>query len=166
MAKQNSGVKKVGANEKPETQTTTKEKPKGRIDFPKQAAMYRDKEGKMVTAVNAENLLIAVPSRIVDKDDGDKILYAGFDTRKHLPLKKADFVSMAFYLQYQGYIARERAQRLITTAENKEATATRLLKYKDENTRKKAAKRDRMRKELAALEKQLADEEVDVTAIA
>ena len=157
MAKTNSGVKKVGANE-PATQPKTEEKVKGRIDFPKKTAMYRDTEGKMVTAINAENLLVAVPTRIIDPKDGDKILYAGFDTRKHLPLKKADFVSMATYLQYQGFIARERAQRLITIAENKETTAARLLKYKDENTRKKAAKRDRMVKELAALEKQLAEE--------
>jgi len=161
MAKQNSGVKKVGANDKPETQTTTKEKLKGRIDFPKKTAMYRDTEGNVVTAVNAENLLIAVPRTITDPKDRDKIVYAGFDTRKHLPLKKVDFASMATYLLYQGFIARERAQRLTKIAENKEATATRLLKYKDEATRKKAAKRDRMRKELAALEKQLADNGVE-----
>jgi len=163
MANKNSTVNKVGSGStKPETQT--KEKPKGRIDFPKKAAMYRDTEGNVVTAINAENLLVAVPKTIIDPKDEAKILYAGFDTRKHLPLKKADFASMATYLLYQGFIARERAQRLITTAENKEATAARLLKYKDEATRKKAAKRDRMRKELAVLEEQLKQEEVDVTA--
>lgn len=159
MAKQNSAVKKVGANDKPDS-ANKEEKIKGRIDFPKKAAMCRDKDGNVVTAINTEQLLIAVPKTIVDKDDETKILYAGFDTRKHLPLKKADFASMAFYLQYQGYIARSRAQRLIATAENKEAAAARLLKYKDENTRKKAAKRDRMRKELAVLEKQLEQEGV------
>ena len=158
MAKNKSTVNKVG-NNKPDT-AKKEEKVKGRIDFPKKAAKYRDKDGNIVTAINAENLLIAVPRKIVDKDNGDVVLYAGFDSRKHLPLKKTDFASMAFYLQYQGYVARQRAQRLIKTAENKEAAATRLLKYKDEATRKKAAKRDRMRKELAALEKQLEDEGV------
>jgi len=156
MAKNNSTINKVG-NGKSGGQKEQEEKVKGRITFSKKSAMYKDSEGQVVTAINAENLLIAVPKTIID---GDKIVYTGFDTRKHLPLKKADFASMATYLLYQGFIAREHAQRLITIAENKEASASRLLKYKDEATRKKAAKRDRMRKELAALEKQLSDEGV------
>lgn len=162
MGKSNSTVNKVGGNQKP-NDTGKKEKPKGRIDFPKKTAMYRDKAGQIVTALNAENLLIAVPATISDADGRTE--YAGYDSRKHKPLKKSDFVSMANYLQFQGYTARLHAAKLVKIAEDKEAKASRLLKFGDEQTRKKAAKVAKMRDQLAALEKQLTEEGIDVKDI-
>lgn len=158
----NSDVKKVGTPEKPETTEPKEEKQKGRIDFPVKSAKYQDKDGKVVTAINAENLLIAVPKTI---KEGDKVVYAGYDPRKHNPLKKSHFASMSGYLQYQGHVARIRAARLIKIAETKEASAARLLKFGDEQTRKKAAKIAKMREQLAALEKQLTEEGIDVKDI-
>lgn len=161
MTKSNTNVNKVGST-KPTTAEPKEEKVKGRIDFPTKAAMYRDKDGKVITAINAENLLIVVPVTI---QEGDKVVYAGYDPRKHLPLKKSNFASMATYLQYQGYVARFRAARLIKIAEDKETKASRLLKFGDEQTRKKAAKIAKMRDQLAALEKQLTAEGIDVKDI-
>lgn len=162
MAKNNTGVKKVGSTE-PKTAEPKVEKPKGRIDFPMKSAMYRDKDGNVVTAINGESLLVAVPKTIMDGEL--KVVYAGYDSRKHKPLKKSNFASMATYLQYQGYIARLRAHRLVKIAEDKEKKASRLLKFGDEQTRKKAAKISKMRDQLAALEKQLTAEGIDVKDI-
>jgi len=164
MAKSNSNVTKVGGAgaEKSITTKEIPEKAKGRVDFPKKSAMYRDKDGNVITALNAEGLLLAVPATILD---GEKVVYSGFDPRKHNPLKKSDFVSMATFLQYQGYVARSRAARLIKVAETKEAAASRLLKFGDEQTRKKAAKIAKMRDQLKALEMQLMEEGIDVSDI-
>lgn len=138
------------------------EKEKGRIEFPIQGTRYRNAEGQIVTAVNSEGLLIAVPKPIKD-DEGKKVLYTGFDVRKHLPLKKNDFASFATFMYYQAFIARCKAVILIKSAEEKEAKASRIEKFGDENTRKKVQKIARMRDQLAALEKQLEADGVDVS---
>ena len=147
-------VKKVGNNVGAE-----KVEPKGHIDFPKSAAKYENKEKQIVSAVNAEGLLIAVPKKIM-KDD--KVAYAGFDMRKHKPLKKTDFTSMATFLEYTAYVARLKAAFFIKIAEDREAKADRLSKFGDEITRKKAAKIARMREQLKALEDQLTADGIDI----
>lgn len=150
-------VKKVGGNDLPK-----EEKQKGRVDFPKKTALYVDKEGNHVSAVNAEGLLITVPGKVA-KDN--KVVYAGFDLRRHKPLKKTDFASMATFLQFQGYVARLKSELYLKIAEGQEAKADRLSKFGDEVTRKKAAKIARMREQLKALEAQLTEDGIDVKDI-
>jgi len=139
------------------------EKEKGRVDFSIKDAKYRDKDGNVVTAVNGDGLLVAVPVPIKDADG--KILYAGYNARKHLPLKKSEFASITEYLRYQAFVARIKAAILVKNAEEKEAKANRIEKFGDEATRKKAQRVAKMREQLAALENQLKSEGVNVDEI-
>ena len=137
-------------------------KKNSRIDFPIAEAMYRDDEGNVVTAVNADGKLVAVPKPI---KEGDEIVYTGFDSRKHNGLKKDSFASIATFLRYQALIARIRAIALIKGAEEKERKATNIEKFGDEETRKKVQKVARMKEQLALLTKQLEDDNVDLSEI-
>jgi hypothetical protein len=152
-------VNKVGQKE---SATQTKEE-KGRIDFPVAEAMYVDKEGKIVTAVNNEGLLIAVPKPI--KDDNGNVTYSGYNVRRHLPIKKGQFESTGTYLRYQAYVARLKAAILIKNAEDKESKAERVEKFGDEKTRRAVAKVAKMREMLKSLESQLEAEGVNVEDI-
>jgi len=155
MAK--NSVTKVGAG----TQPVEKEE-KGRIDFPIKDAKYRDKDGNVVTAVNADGLLIAVPQPI---KDGDKVIYGGFNTRKHKPLKKGVFASIADYMRYQAYVGRIRAAVLVKRAVELEKKAERIAKFGDDATRRKVQKVSKMKEQLALLQKQLKEEGVDISEI-
>lgn len=152
-------VNKVGVGD---NKPTEKKEKKGRVAFPVKKAMYRDAENNIVTAVNGDGLLIAVPKPL--KED-DKVVYAGFNSRKHLPLKKSDFANITSYIRYQAYIARAKAIILVKSAEEKEAKADRIEQFGDEATRKKAAKVARMREQLQLLEKELVESNVDINKI-
>jgi hypothetical protein len=164
MAKTNN-VNKVSPTDKDKKNAGTEADPKAKkpkvekIDFPKKDAQYRNPDGQVVTAVNEEGLLIAVPVTI---KDGETVVYSGYDVRKHKPLKKTDFASSANFLQFQAHSIRLKAERMLAVAKDKETKAERLLKFGDEQTRKKAAKVAKMREQLAALEKQLSEEGIDV----
>lgn len=147
------------------TEATTDEaaKKNSRIDFPIADAMYTDDNGSVVKAANADGKLVAVPKPI--KDGEGKIVYAGFDPRKHNGLKKDSFASIATFLRYQALVARLRAIALIKGAEEKERKATNIEKFGDEETRKKVQKVARMREQLATLTQQLKDDNVDISEL-
>ena len=147
------------------TDTKTTEEPvvKGRVDFVVKDAKYRNDKNEIVSAVNEDGLLIAVPKPL--RDEAGKVVYAGFDTRKYLPLKKGVFASIADYMRYQAFVARIRAAILIKGAVLKEKKADQIAKYGDNETRRKVAKVAKMREALKILEKQLKDEKVDITEI-
>lgn len=155
---------KVTPGEEPTAEATTDEKKKEstRTDFPKDDALYRDKENNVVSAVNTDGLLIAVPKPI---KEGGKVIYAGFNTRKHNPLKKGDFADLPNFMLHQAFVARVRAAILLKSAEDKEAKAARMAKFGDEETRKKVQKMARMKEQLATLEAQLKEDGVDTTDI-
>lgn len=160
-------VNKVGAGT---TGSTTSKKDKKdkkkkavRIDFPIADAMYRNDDKEVVTAVNGDGLLIAVPVPL--KDDEGKIVYAGFKGRKHNPLKKNDFASIAGFIRFQAHVARMKAITFVKSAEEKEAKADRIEQFGDESTRKKAQKVARMREQLAILEAGLKEEGVDISKL-
>jgi len=144
-------------------QTTDEKKGSTRIDFPLNDALYRDKENNVVSAVNGDGLLIAVPKPI--KDENGSVVYAGFNTRKHNPLKKGDFADLPNFMLHQAFVARVRAAILLKSAEDKEVKAARMAKFGDEETRKKVQKMARMKEQLAALEQQLKDDGVDTSDI-
>jgi len=154
-------VNKVNPGKENENKENKKEK-KGRKAFVIKDVKYRDTEGKIVSAVNSEGLLIAVPSAI---KDGEKVVYAGYDVRRHLPLKKSDFAGLATYMRYQAFVARCKAAILIKSAEEKETKASHIEKFGDEQTRRKVQKVARMREQLEALQKQLETEGVDISSI-
>ena len=150
-------VNKVSAGK---TTKLEEKKEKGRIAFPVKDAKYRDKDGNVVIAVNGDGLLIAIPVPIKDADG--KVVYAGYNNRKHLPLKKSDFAEITMHIRYQAHIARLKAVILIKSAEEKEAKASRIEQFGNETTRKKAQKVARMREQLKVLEAGLVEEGVDI----
>ena len=116
----------------------------------------------MESAVNGEGLLIAVPTVI---KEGDKVIHAGWRIKKHNPLKKSDFASLAVYLRFQAYSSRLRAAIFVKNAEDKEQKANTIEKFGDVTMQKKAAKIASLRKSLETLTKQLEDEGIDVDTI-
>ena len=152
----------VGAETVAETTEEVAEE-KGKTAFPIAEAMYRDAEGNIVTAVNADGLLIAVPKPIKDADK--KVLYAGYNVRKHIPLKKDNFVSMVEFIMFQAFVARVKAAILIKSAEDKEAKAKHIAKFGDDETRKKVNKLAKMKEAIEALQKQLESDGVDLEDI-
>jgi len=131
-----------------------------KIDFAIADAQYRNDEGAVVPAVNGDGLLIAVPKPIRDEDK--KVLYVGFNDRKHKPLKKEHFAGTVEFMLFQAFLSRVKAGRLIKGAEQKEAKAKNLLKFGDDVTRKKVNKLAKMREAIESLQKQLEEEGVDV----
>lgn len=149
--------------ENQEDATDAKKDDRGKVDFIIEGAQCRNEAGDIVTAVNGDGLLIAVPKPI--KDDTGKIVYAGFNVRKHNPLKKTAFAGLADFLCYQAFTARVRAAILIKSAEDKEKKALHIAKFGDEQTRKKVARMARMKEQLATLTAQLVEDGVDVSEI-
>jgi hypothetical protein len=143
-------VNKVNPNK--DSGSKKEKKDKGKVDFVMENAKCRDKDGKVVSAVNKDGLLIAVPMPI---KEGDSVVYAGYDPRRHLPLKKGHFASMVTYIRYQAYVARVKAAILVKSAEEKEKKAANIEKFGDEETRKKAQKLARLREAAKLLEEQL-----------
>lgn len=141
----------------------TKEKKVKRIDFPMDTAVYVDADGKIVPAVNDDKLLVAVPIPI--KDEAGKVTYAGFNTRKHNPLKKTDFANLQTHLRYQGFINQIRAAVLLKKAAEMEDKAKRIEKFGDEATRKKVARMAAMKKQLAVLTAQLEEDGIDLEGV-
>lgn len=158
MAK--SSVTKVNGEQGEQTSDTKEPKQKGRIEFAIAKAQYRNDKGEVVTAVNADGLLIAVPVPI--RDDKGKVVYAGFDVRKHIPLKKTHFASIVQLMQYQAFVARIRAAILIKGAEEKEKKAERIAKFGDDDTRRKVTKLAKMQETIKALQEQLTANGVDI----
>lgn len=134
-----------------------------KVDFPIKEAVYQDAEGNVVPAYNAEGKLIAVPKPV--KDETGKVIYAGFNTRKHNPLKKTDFSGLHVYLRFQAFVARVKAAILVKSAVEKEKKADNIERFGDEETRKKVARIARMQETLAELTKQLEDDGIDITGI-
>ena len=144
-------------------ETKDVKKESNRKDFPIKEALYKNEKGEVITAINGDGVLIAVPKPI--KDDEGKVVYAGFNTRKHNPLKKGDFSDDVVYLRHQAFISRVKAAILLKSAEDKEAKANRIAQFGDEATRKKVQKMARMKESLAALTQQLKDDGVDISLI-
>ena len=144
--------------------TAKEEKKTGRIEFSIKDAKCLNENADLVSATNEDGLLTIVPKSVKDAE-GKKVLYAGFNVRKHLPLKKADFAGLATYMRYQAFVARSKAVVLIKSAEDKEAKASHIEQFGDEITRKKVQKVARMREQLATLQTQLEADGVDISSI-
>lgn len=124
-----------------------------------------DGEGNIVTAVNGDGLLIAVPVPIRDTADKTNLLYEGWNARKHAPLKKNDFIDEVAYIRYQAFALKVRAAIMIQSAEQKEERANQLAQFGSEAARKKVAKLLAMKKAMADIQKQLEDEGIDISAV-
>lgn len=129
-------------------------------------AKTTDKDGNMVTAVNADGLLTHVPKPIKDPADATNVLYTGWDVRKHVPLKKNDFVDEVTYIRFQAFRLKVRAAIMLKDAEQKIARADQLSQFGNEAARKKVAKIVAMREALAVLQKSLEDSGVDISSLA
>ena len=158
----------AAAAETTETTETTEEKKStpSRVDFSIKEALYRNDKEEVVSAVNGDSLLIAVPKPIKEEKEGKTtVIYTGFNIRKHNPLKKSDFADEVTYLRHQAFVSRVKAAILLKAAEDKEIKANQMAQYGDEETRKKVQKMARMKEQLATLTKQLQDDGVDTSNI-
>ncbi len=154
--------------------TDPKKKDNGKVNFPIADAQYRNAEGAVVTAATTEKVtaedgsssdvakLLAVPRPIfdeageVDETTGKKpVLYAGWNHRKHNPLKKDDFVNEAEFINYQAFTFRIKAAVFMEKAKVAEKRAARLKKFGNEKQRKDVNKALKMREALAKYTKML-----------
>ena len=122
--------------------TTTKparrKKDDDKLDFPIADAQYRNDAGDVVSAAKdvGEGVLklVAVPRPVwddageVDEKTGKKpVIYAGWNHRKHKPLKKGDFVDEVQFILYNSFTLRIRAAVLLEKASLAEKRANRLF---------------------------------------
>lgn len=119
-------------------------------------------ELQLVSAVNSEGKLIGVPTKIVD-EDGETV-QSGYDPFKHKPLIKTDFASEDVFIDYRAFVAQCKSDAFGKRAKLLVSRANKMRKFGDDKTRKAMKKRDRMRKEMAALEAELTAEGVDLDA--
>lgn len=145
------------------TTTTTKsgqveedEKVSKKSDFSIESAKFVNSAGEVVPAYDDKGRLTAVPVAILN-DEGDTI-YEGYSRSSHNPLKKSDFANEYTFMEFRAWQSELQASNLIERAGKLRERATMLRKFGDENTRKKALKRARLREQLMALEAELEGE--------
>lgn len=129
-------------------------------------AKIAGENGELITAVNADGLLTHVPKPIKDPADPTNVLYSGWDVRKHVPLKKNDFVDEVTYIRFQAFRLKVKAAIMLKDAEQKIARADQLAQFGSEAARKKVAKLVALREGLAVLQKSLEDSGIDISSLA
>lgn len=137
-------------------------------DFVVADAKHLNAEGALVSAINGDGLLIAVPGPVKSGKKGDEnreVLYAGWNIRKHVPLKKSHFADEVTYILYTAFVCKVKAAVLFASAEQKEARARNLQKFGNEKQRKDANKLIKMRAAMKLLTKQLKDDGVDISGL-
>lgn len=88
-----------------------------------------------------------------------------FNFEEFKPIPKADFVSEEIFLDHQANICHAKAEIFMLKAEKCTKQAAKLREYGDPETRKKVMKLSKMREQLAALQKALEDDDVDLSLI-
>lgn len=115
------------------------------------------------SAVNDKGQLIAVPKTILN-DDGT-VSYQGFDIDIHKTIPKALFADAVTFLEYQAEQARQRGNKLLGLADERNQRAAKIRKFGDTKLARTAAKLQKMQAALAAMKAQLEMEGIDVEAI-
>ncbi|MAF76507.1 MAG: hypothetical protein CMF17_11780 [Idiomarinaceae bacterium] len=176
MAKSDATTK-VAANKDGKDKNGNKdEENKGRkpFDIKNAKALIEDENGNAeIQAASKDGKLIAVPRPIVHNEGSemeavplpkkaDNVVSEGFMSALHKPLVKGDFASEDVYLEFRAFLGRARAAKLLRGAKTLETRADKIRKFGDEKTRKKAAKLERMKEQMAALEKELEEAGVDL----
>lgn len=106
--------------------------------------------------------LFAMPKTIYEDGDSNKITYQGWDMKLHKPIPKSSFSDDVTYIEYQAEVAMQQGNKFLAVALLKSEQAATLRKFGDKKLQKKAAKLEKMRKALAALEAELAEESQEV----
>lgn len=112
------------------------------------------------TAVDANGK--AVPGRAEGKLQA---VPANWKPKEHKPLKRSDFADEATFIEFRAILAEQKAERMATAARKLRQQAERIRQFGDEGTRKKANKLLKAREQMAALEKELAEAGIDVSAL-
>lgn len=115
------------------TETQEKPAPEPRVAYTEAPESKEDR--------NAEGKLTRIPT--------------GFDYRKHLAPKKADFVDEADFLDFRAGLNETRATELVERAARDRETAKTIREYGDPAQRAAIAKRQKLLAEVAALEASL-----------
>lgn len=107
--------------------------------------------------------LFALPKTIFSDDDDKKITYQGWDIKLHKPIPKSSFSDDVTYLEFQAEVATQQGNKYLSLATERSERATMLRKFGDKKLQKKADKLVKMRKALALLELELAEEGQEIT---
>lgn len=116
----------------------------------------------LTTAVNDKGESVAKTDG--EGDDAATVLTgvpANWNMNKHKPLTKENFDGEVNFLLFKASVADQWAKRYLESAAKYREAAERSAKYGDEDTRKKAAKLDKMRREYLALQAELAAEGIE-----
>lgn len=113
------------------------------------------------TMINADGLLTAVPT--IDTEVGkDSTPEAGiYSPRHHTAPKRVEFANEADYMLFKADDMELRANGLLERATSMREQADQYRKYGDPATRQKIKRAAKLREQLAALEKALAEEGID-----
>lgn len=116
-------------------------------------------EGKKAL-LNAEGKLTAMPS--ITLCSPDETTVNSYNPRKHAVLKRTDFTDEAMHLEFKGGVIRVRAEAMLERANEFAQRADEMRKFGDPETRKAMRRRDALMKQLAAIDKKLAAEGIEV----
>jgi len=90
---------------------------------------------------------------------------ASFDWAKHRPLKQKDFANKGFYLRFRAAQFMHSAEVATANAEKATKAAIRFETVGDEKTAKKVKRAERIAKQLAELQAELAEQGIDLDTI-
>lgn len=156
MAKKISG----GGGTKTETKTGEGDGKKSRktarsvYDF---SGAFKLVDGKRVSILNDGGKLTEIPSE--QKNAKGEVLQEGYDPSKHKPLSKKDFADGSVALGFRATMLEYRGNKFLEQARSMKAKAEAFSKYKNDAKRKAAMKLEKIRKQAAALEAVLAEDD-------
>ena len=174
MAKSNATTKVAANGGKGDNKDKDENKGRKPFDIKNAKALIEDESGNAeIQAASKDGKLIAVPRPVVHNEGSDmeavplpkkadNVVSEGFSSALYKPLVKGDFASEDIYLEYRAFVGRARAAKLLRGAKTLETRADKIRKFGDDKTRKKAAKLDRMKEQMKALEAELAAAGVDL----
>ena len=122
-----------------------------------------DKKGKKQEA--PAKSIFEVPADCLNEDGKIATVPTEYDPIKNKPIKKSDFADSSIAMDFRAHCRVFRADKFTDLAAKLVRRAERVRKFGDEDTRKKALKRERLIEALAAVNAELEAEGIDMGTI-
>lgn len=122
----------------------------------------KDKDKKDKKDKKGGRKIFDIASFTGKKDANGKLMEipSTWNPKEFKPLSRKEFASDDVFLDFRAQDLELKIERVVKLAKDLRVRASNLRKFGDEKTRKKAAKLQRMREQMAALEKELESEGV------
>lgn len=159
-----STTKKVGGAVPPSTKPAATGESKGekkekrvskrvkKTAFDLKNAQMKDKEGKLVSALNEEaELLVGIPE--------------GFSFVTHKPIKKSEFSSTGHFMTHRAALLVHKGETLVNAGKALSAKAESYLKLGDDKSAKSMKKAEKAAAGLAELQAELEASGIDINAL-